>query len=542
MTSNKPLLPLSALAAVLTDADLLVSIEGEETQVTGMNVDSREITAANLFVCKGVSFKPCFLTTAKAAGASAYLCDKAHADELATTEPGMPRLVVHDVRRAMALVAPVIYNHANEQLFIAGITGTKGKSTTAYMLRSIMDAAQTPSGIMGSIVTDDGIECFESHNTTPEAPELWRHLANTVDAGRKDMIMEVSSQALKYDRVLGLPIDIACFLNIDRDHISANEHPDFDDYFESKLRIFAQSKMALINLNAAHTDRILEAAQDAPAILCYCIKEGCQPCGTNPTGSFHPKADLWAVNVRSNQGRITFDARWDAAAFNPNTTPEERVKIQDPGYRTPLDKIQKHTFELGIPGLFNVENALAAIGMALLMGAPLEAIHEGLAHLRVPGRMEIVRSADNHVTAIIDYAHNKLSFETLFTSVKKEYPEHRIIALFGAPGDKAIERREQLPQVAGKYADLLIFTEEDPAHERVEDICQALASNTPAGCEYRIITDREEAVIAALKDAADQEQPSVVLLLAKGDETRQHRGDEYPLVKSDLELARTFLA
>ena len=192
--------------------------------------------------------------------------------------------------------------------------------------------------------------------------------------------------------------------------------------------------------------------------------------------------------------------------------------------------------------MFNVENALAAIGMALLMGIDTAAILKGLAHLRVPGRMEIVRSADNHVTAIVDYAHNKLSFETLFASVKKEYPEHRIISLFGAPGGKAHERREQLPQAAAPYSDLIIYTEEDPAHDKVEEICAELASNTPADTPHTIILDREEAVAFAIHEAQQSTEPCVVLLLAKGDETRQHRGDDYPLVKSDLALAQELLA
>ena len=188
-----------------------------------------------------------------------------------------------------------------------------------------------------------------------------------------------------------------------------------------------------------------------------------------------------------------------------------------------------------------VDNALAACVIARLMGFDYDAIIRGLAHVRVPGRMELVSSGDRHVLAIVDYAHNELSFDALFSSVKRQYPDRRIIAVFGAPGDKAQERRSTLPRVAGAYADLLVYTEEDPAHEAVEDICAELAANTPAGVAHKIIPDREEAVTRALRTALADERPSVVLLLAKGDETRQHRGDSYPEVKSDLSLAREIL-
>ncbi len=511
-----------------------------------MNVDSREITERNLFVCKGAAFNPSFVSSARKNGASAYLCEEATAQTLSEMEPNMPCIVAHSVRHAMALLAPIIYNNPNEQLFIAGITGTKGKSTTAYMLRSIMQAAHKPCGIMGSIITDDGIECFESHNTTPEAPELWRHLYNTVDASLDTMIMEVSSQALKYERVLGLPFDVACFLNIGRDHISANEHPDFEDYFSSKLKIFDQCSTALVNLNSAEAQRIYQAAQAAEFPLAYCIKDKHKTSYATTTDetlacTFHPKADLWATDVTSVDGRVRFKAVWNPIVFDTSVDANIRKAALDPTHRTPMNNLSSTTFELGIPGLFNVENALAAIGMALLLGIDTNAIAEGLAHLRVPGRMEIVRSADEHVTAIIDYAHNKLSFETLFGSIKKEYPHHRIIALFGAPGEKAYERREQLPQAAAPYSDLIIYTEEDPGHDCIEDICADLARNTPDTTPYKIIYDREEAVTFALEAARASDTPCVVLLLAKGDETRQHRGNEYPLVKSDLAIAQEIL-
>lgn len=476
--------------------------------VTGMTVDSREVQPGNLFVCKGAAFKPAFLAGAVERGASAYLCgnDSSLLPQLEADAPGLPHIAASDVRRAMALVAPAVYHHPEHELDIVGITGTKGKSTVAYMLRSILLAAGDTPSILGSIDTDDGIERFESHNTTPEAPELWRHLRNTVDAGRHRMIMEVSSQGLKYDRVLGVPLSIGVFLNIGRDHISSVEHPTFEDYFASKLRIFEQCDTAVVNLESDRAPEVLAAAQRAARVVTL-------------SGQGRTDATFAAENAHSTGTALSFD-------------------VMD---RLDPDAPAAHHISLGMAGLFNVDNALAAIACARLLGVGYDAIVRGLAHVRVPGRMEIVATPDQHVIAIVDYAHNELSFETLFSSVKREYPGRRIIALFGAPGGKAQERREALPRVAGKYADLIIYTEEDPARERVEDICAELAAHTPAGVAYKIICDREEAVAHALEAARAGNRDAVVLLLAKGDETRQHRGDDYPEVESDLSIARRLL-
>lgn len=160
-----------------------------------------------------------------------------------------------------------VYDRPDHDVKIVGITGTKGKTTAAFMLQSIIKAAGESCGMIGSVSTDDGIECYESTNTTPEAPEVWRHIANCRESGRQSMVMEVSSQALKYQRVENLPFDVACFLNIGRDHISPIEHPTFEDYFESKLRIFDQAKTAVVNLGTEEVDRVLEAASTAERLV-----------------------------------------------------------------------------------------------------------------------------------------------------------------------------------------------------------------------------------------------------------------------------------
>lgn len=528
MRHNVPDIMLSALVEKLAEYGVPARLMGADRPIRGMEIDSRRVDPGNLFVCKGAGFQPAFLGGAVERGVAAYLCQTAVPGKLevpsalCAASEGVPGIVVADVRRAMALVAPVVYGHPDRALDVVGITGTKGKSTVAYMLRAIFTAAGIESSVLGSIETDDGCEHMESHNTTPEAPDLWRHLRNTVDAGRRHMVMEVSSQGLKYDRVLGLHLDIACFLNIGRDHISSVEHPTFEDYFASKLRIFEQCGTAVVNLGTDQLDRVLAAASAGTAKRVVTV--GVSREGVAPDWPVEP--DFLAEHVVSTPKGLSFDVREHGCAG---------VAADDHG------ALFEH-IDLGMPGLFNVDNALAAIAMARLLGVGYDAIRAGLAHVRVPGRMELVSSADGHVLAIVDYAHNELSFKTLFKSVKAEYPGRRVIALFGAPGGKAQERRRVLPQTAGRYADLLIYTEEDPAHDSVADICAEMVANTPEGVPCEVIEDREAAVRQTLAAALADERPSVVLLLAKGDETRQHRGDEYPEVTSDLALAREVLA
>ena len=506
---------VQALQGVLEDAGQLVSANVGTTgadpsalaPVTGCSFDSRAVAPGDVFFCKGAQFRPTFLRGALQSGAVAYVCEEPVAAELATVAGDAAAFVVKSVRTAMALLPPVVYNHPDRSLDVVGITGTKGKTTTAFMMQSIIHAAERTCGMMGSVDTDDGIEHFESTNTTPEAPEVWRHLSNCVKSGRPSMVMEVSSQALKYQRVENLPFDIACFLNIGRDHISPIEHPTFEDYFQSKLKIFEQCRVAIVNVGSDEFQRIMStAAAHAER--------------TVTVGVDRPEADIWASDVKP----VGFKIQFMLHGFEPDD------------HGVPMT--------LGIAGDFNVENALVAIATARELGIPFEAIARGLEKFRVPGRMEVVESADGRVIAVVDYAHNQLSFRSLFTSVNRAFPHSPVIAVFGAAGGKAQERREQLPREAAPYSDLLILTNEDPAHEDPQKIVDELAANVPAGTPYKTILDREQAVRTAFEEArgacAKPGVPAIVLLLAKGDEELMHVGDEFVPIESDLSLAHRF--
>lgn len=461
-----------------------------------VSYDSREVVPGTLFLCKGAHFKGEFLQSAKDRGAIAYVSTAPY------PEVDLPCIPVNDMRAAIAPLADLFYDHPSGKLKVIGITGTKGKSSTAYYLKHILDGLEEGLGrpetaVISSIDTYDGVERFESHITTPDAVDLQRHFANAAASGIGYLTMEVSSQALKYHRSLCTDFAAACFLNIGEDHISPIEHPDFEDYFTSKLRIFQQGAVNCVNLDCDHAGRVLEAARAAgKPIITFSQKD--------------PSAQVYADQVRKEGRDILFHVRAEG-----------------------LDR----TFRLTMPGLFNVENALAAISICLALHIPEDAIYAGLLRARVPGRMEVYANADDTVVAIVDYAHNRMSFETLFSSVKKEYPGRRVVAVFGCPGKKAYDRRQALGEVSGNCSDLVILTEEDAGEEDPEAISREIAQYVKCPCI--IENNRGEAIRQAILGCG--RTPSVLLITGKGAETRQKRGTAYIDVPSDVDYVHAFL-
>ena len=350
---NLPIRPLGDYWQLLQKHGLLSSAQPLSADLLSRPValvscDSKSVTPGTLFIVKGAHFKGRYLADALARGAFIYLSD--HVWEEAGAAPC---LLVSDVRRAMALLADFYYDHPSGKLHVVGITGTKGKSSTSYYLKYIFDEYEAgkkgpESGVIGSIDTYDGVERFESHLTTPEPLDLERHLANAASAGLDYLTMEVSSQALKYDRMVGVELSAAVFLNIGYDHISPIEHPDFEDYFASKLRIFEHSSLAVVNLDSDEAGRVLQAAAGSPRLITFSEKD--------------PAAAVYGSNVRKSGHDILF-------------------RVKTPRF--------SREFRLTMPGLFNVQNALAAIAVCEGLGIPEQCIYVGLMQARVPGRMEV---------------------------------------------------------------------------------------------------------------------------------------------------------
>ena len=500
---------LKALGELLAEKGLLSSTANLDdpaalVSVTGADCDSREVRPGHIFVCKGSSFRPAYLTSALDAGAVGYLCEEEHAAELAAAAPDVPALVTGDIRSAMALVSAEAWGHPNRRMRVAGITGTKGKTTVAFFVRSILDGDEPRShaAMLGTLETYDGVERHPSRNTTPEAPDLWRHLSHAADSGL-DMVMEVSSQGLKYQRVEGVAFDVAAFLNIGVDHVSPIEHPTFEDYLASKLRIFENARTAVVNasFDPAHAEQILAAARACDRVVTFGMDA--------ETG-----ADVWASDVQPKAGGISF-------------------VVHTPVWTRPA--------HISLSGLFNVENALAAVAIASELGCSPEQIVAGLERCRVPGRMDVVTSDDGRLTAIVDYAHNGMSVASVLSAVRESHPDHYIVAVFGATGGKGAERRFEMPPAAAPYADHLVFTEDDAGPEPVEKICSQMVEATPAGTSCEVVLDRQEAIRHAFDLARAAGRPAVVCALGKGHEARQLRTNGPAPMIPDGDLVRTLL-
>lgn len=499
--SNRTRLPLGDYYQLLLRHGLLADAAPLTADLTHpvslVSCDSKLVIPNTLFVCKGVKFKEEYLRSAMEQGAFAYVSEREY------PAVPLPCIRVTDIRKAMGLLADRAYGHPSGALRITGITGTKGKTTTAYYIKSIVDAwlagqGHRESALLSTIVTDDGVERRPAKLTTPEPLDLQRHLWNAVSAGADYLTMEVSSQALKYGRVIGVELACAVFLNIGEDHISPVEHPDLEDYLNSKLLIFQQARSACVCLDCDHVERVRAAAAACPRVVTFSQK--------------FPSADVYGSQVRKEGEKIAFHVR-------------------TPRYEREL--------AISTPGLFNVENALAAVAVAEAYGIPADVVAGGLVRAFVPGRMEHYVSADGQISVIVDYSHNGMSLQNALRSVRAEYPGREMAIVFGCPGKKAYDRRRDLGEAAGHWCDRVYLTEEDSGEEDTLDICREIAPNVEkAGCPVRIIPNRGEAIRQAVLDCAG---PSVLLLTGKGRETRQKRGTAYIDTPTDVEYVQAFL-
>ncbi len=484
--------------SALTEAGLLVDAQDVSRElfnhpIRHLSCDTRDMAADTLFVCKGAHFRPEYAEQAARGGAVAYVSQTDY-------RASIPAILVSDVRAAMALLAKLFYGAPSDKLMTVGVTGTKGKSTTVYYLKAILDQyLNKECAVLSSIDNYDGVIREESHLTTPEPIMLHRHFRNAVDSGISHLVMEVSSQALKYGRVAGVTYTVGVFHNIGLDHISPIEHPDFEDYFAAKMEIFSHCGIACIHLDIPQADELIARAKE----------KGCRI--------------------------VTYGERADAVVRCSDVT-----KIAE-GYRfTVTAPDGSCEMQLGMPGRFNVQNAMAAVASLWSMGIPLSACADGLKTARVSGRMEVFTSADQRVTVLVDYAHNDMSFHALFDSVDQEYPGKKKIAVFGCPGKKAFLRREDLGRIAGQRGDYVVITEEDSGEEPFDSIAADIARHVEAaGCAYSVSEDRGEAIREAILEHGTDK---VILLTGKGRETRMKRGLLYIDTPSDVAYTEKYLA
>lgn len=450
-----------------------------EAEIDHITCNSREARHGSLFVCiKGFSTDGhLYAESAYKNGCRAFVAEH--------TIDGLPSdasvIRVADSRRALAVLSCALYGYPSEELTVIGITGTKGKTTTALMIKQLLDGVGIPTGYVGSNGISYGKYKFDTTNTTPESYKLQMSLRDMVDAGMKAVVIEVSSQALSMSRVLGVSFDIAIFTNLSSDHIGPGEHESFGDYMSAKKRLFDEysPRLVIANADEPYTERMLADCRSAK--LYYSLKGA---------------SDFRAENIS-----LYRDGGVLGTSFNCVTR-------------------QEHSrFVLGIPGEFNIYNALAAIAVGKRLGATSEEMARILARMKIDGRFETV-DTDLGACFMIDYAHNGLSLTSALKALRC-YSPTRLICLFGSVGERTQVRRIQLGRAAAENADLSIITADNPGHEDpqciIDDIATQYSSDTP----YVSIPDRKEAIRYAVSIARDGD---IILLAGKGHERYQKIG------------------
>lgn len=471
-------------------------------EIEYMTYNSRDVEEGSIFICKGDSFKIDYLRDAINNGATIYISEKKY-------DIDFPCVLVKDIRITMSILSEMYFDFPGKNITKIGITGTKGKTTTSFYIKYILDEyakenLKKDTAIISSLTTYDGIENFESHLTTPESYEIEKHFRNAVDSKIENIVMEVSSQAYtkKYGRLYNVKFDIGVFLNISEDHVSPIEHPTFEDYFSCKLKLFENAKIACINLDSEFSDKILNKAKK------YC----------NKVVTFSLKdslADIYAYNISKQNDGTHF-----------------KVKTKD------FDK----EFVISMPGLFNVENALAAIAVANSLNIDSKFIYLGLQNAKTSGRMELFKTNDEKIVSIVDFAHNKLSFEKIYETVKNEYNDRFVITVFGCPGGKAQIRRKNLGEVSGKNSDMIYITADDPGIEEISKISNEIELYVKKyTSNYEKIEDREEAIKKAVDFAKSMDKKSIILLLGKGCDNTQKVLNGYVPYKSDVDQIKEYI-
>lgn len=459
-----------------------------ETEISTLVYDSRKVEKDSVFVCISGTVRDAhdFIPDVVEKGASVVIVEK-DVEFL----PGVTYIKVDNSRKALAYMSAAYFDYPAKKLKTIGITGTKGKTTTTYMVKSILESAGMKTGLIGTIESIIGEKRTPAANTTPESYLLQQLFAEMVEAGMDAVVMEVSSQALMLHRVSGFEFDLGVFTNLEPDHIGTNEHKDFDDYMHCKSLLFQQCKKGIFNGDSEHLEGILKG----------------HTCEVETFG-YGKDNDYVAENVALKK---------DHGAL---------------GVSYHISGLTDFDVEVNVPGSFSVYNSLTAIAICHHFNVPVEKIKQALLDVRVKGRIEILPVTKRY-TLMIDYAHNAMALESLLATLK-EYEPGRLVCLFGCGGNRAKSRRYEMGEVSSKLADLTIITSDNPRNEEPMDIINdILIGVKKADGDYVTIPDRKEAIAYAMKNAQDGD---IIVLAGKGHEDYQeicgvkHHMDERELV------------
>jgi len=471
--------------------DILNGIEGLkakgdlEIDIKLITRDSKEAKAGALFVAiKGFETDGHkYIKEAIENGAVAILVEATATLKKSDVAEDTVIIVAKDTREALAMVSCNFYKNPSTKFKLIGVTGTKGKTTTTFMIKTILEKHGLKVGLIGTIENYIGDKSLgESCRTTPESIELQKLFSDMVAEKVDVVVMEVSSQSLKLHRVDGCNFDVGIFTNFSRDHISEKEHPDTEDYFNSKLKLFDMCKIGYINADDFQVAKVKKLAQNCE-IKTYGVDNA---------------ADLLAKDITVTNNSVDFKVKLGAI--------NERIKV-------------------GIPGRFSVYNSLAAISAISSIGVKSEDIKEALLDIKVPGRSELVPNK-KELTIMIDYSHSPEALQNILSAVKS-YTRGRVITVFGCGGDRDKSKRPIMGEISGTIADFSIITSDNPRTEDAETIIKEIEKGiSKTKGKYVTIVNRTEAIKYAIKMANKND---IIVLAGKGHETYQEiQGEKIP--------------
>ena len=478
---------MRAVHGLLEELDYRILQGGIEGDITELVYDSRKACEGCLFVCiRGANVDGHTFASAVADQGARVIVTEQPVD----VRSDVTVIQVTDTREALAKLSAAYFDHPAEELDCIGITGTKGKTTTTYMVRSILENAGYHVGLIGTIETIIGEEHTPALNTTPESYTIQESLRRMVDAGQNVCVMEVSSQGLMMHRVDGMTFAIGIFTNIEPDHIGPNEHKDFDEYLACKSMLFTKCRLGIVNADDAHLPDILKG----------------HTCKVQTYG-FAKDADIRAVNVRLLTENGSLGVSYD-------TTGEVEGHVTIP-----------------LPGTFSVYNSLTAIAICHHFEVDTEKMQRALSGVHVKGRIEPVRIS-SAFTLLIDYAHNAMSLKSLLKTLR-DYQPKRLVCLFGCGGNRSRLRRFEMGEVSGELADFTIITSDNPRFEEPAAIMEDIQSGiSKTDGEFIAIEDRKEAIRYAIEHA---KAGDIIVLAGKGHEDYQEiRGRKYPMDERKL--------
>lgn len=458
-----------------------------ETEISGICYDSRAVTAGSLFVClRGSAVDGHnYAEAAAGAGAAAVVAEE-------PVRAGNAQVfVTENTHKALALLSAAFFgNPADHDITVIGITGTKGKTTTAYMVRSILESAGQKTGIIGTVGVVIGDTVTQIPNTTPASYEIQKYLRQMADSGCKYCVMEVSSIGLRDLRVYGFTFALGLFTNFSEDHIGGVEHKDMQEYLESKSMLFRMCRVGILNTDDESCEGMLKG----------------HTCEVRSYG-FRGNEDYHGAGYQllSEKGFL--------------------------GLRFDITGKLNFTAEVGVPGRFNAYNALCAVACAAELRVGPEDMRRGLRDFKVKGRMEPVKMPGNY-TLLIDYAHNAVSMESLLTTLREYHPK-RLVCMFGAGGNRPKVRRYEMGEVSGRLADLSVITEDNSRFEEVQDIIDDIKTGMhKTDGKYVEIPNRKDAIRYCIENARDGD---IIVLAGKGHEDYQElRGVKYHLDEREV--------